>query len=226
MKRSGWRRPSPALLIACLALFVALGGTVLAATKIDGRTIEVKSLPGNRLAVGSLPGNRLQKGTIPGNRIAPASLKGAQIDVGTLGEVPNAGHADSADTARHAQTATAADHAADATTINGHAVGCAAGRREFAGACWDLQPSPTAVTAFEAESRCAAEGGELPRLLALLVFNQQPGVVTDLEGEWTSSEHIVGDDSYSLVVVSQVSHFHFSDPATPNHFRCVTPLLD
>jgi hypothetical protein len=36
------RRPSPALLVACLALFVALGGTVLAATKIDGRTIKVK----------------------------------------------------------------------------------------------------------------------------------------------------------------------------------------
>ena len=56
MKR--WRppRPSPALLVACLALFVALGGTVLAATKIDGRTIRVKSLPGNRLTPGSVPG--------------------------------------------------------------------------------------------------------------------------------------------------------------------------
>src|SRR5271156_6492279 len=98
MKRAGWRRPSPALVIACLALFVALGGTVLAATKIDGKTIKVKSLPGNRLVVGSLPGNR----------IAAGSLKGPQIQVDTLGEVPNAAHADSADTARRAQTATAA----------------------------------------------------------------------------------------------------------------------
>ncbi|HEX3737124.1 MAG TPA: hypothetical protein VHV53_06240, partial [Solirubrobacterales bacterium] len=96
MKRSGWRRPSPALLIACLALFVALGGTVLAATKIDGHTIRVKSLPGNRLEPASVPGNRLQPGTIPGNRIAPRSLQGDQIDVGTLGQVPNAAHADSA----------------------------------------------------------------------------------------------------------------------------------
>jgi hypothetical protein len=42
LERSPWRRPSPALVVACLALFVALGGTVLAATKIDGRTIKVK----------------------------------------------------------------------------------------------------------------------------------------------------------------------------------------
>ncbi|MGA8112522.1 MAG: hypothetical protein WCA46_02550, partial [Actinocatenispora sp.] len=127
-------RPSPALLIACLALFVALGGTVLAATKIDGRTIRVKSLPGNRLTVGSLPGNRLQVGTIPGSRLVPGSVKAKQIDVGSLGPVPSATHADTADAARRAQTAIAADHAADATTINGPGVGCREGTREFAGA--------------------------------------------------------------------------------------------
>ena len=58
----GFRRRSPALAIACLALFAALGGSVYAATKIDGRSIRVKSLPGNRLAPGSLPGNRLKAG--------------------------------------------------------------------------------------------------------------------------------------------------------------------
>src|ERR1700743_1342740 len=147
MKRSGWRRPSPALVIACLALFVALGGTVLAATKIDGKTIKVESLPGNRVEVGSLPGNR----------VAPHSLKGAQIKVETLGEVPSAAHADSADSARHAPTATADEQAPTATTINGHAVGCATGRSEFAGACWDLTPSAGKGAAVEAASVCASQ---------------------------------------------------------------------
>ena len=32
MKRWGWHRPSPALLIACVALFVALGGGAYAAS--------------------------------------------------------------------------------------------------------------------------------------------------------------------------------------------------
>jgi hypothetical protein len=225
MKRLGSRRPSPALVIACLALFVALGGTVLAATKIDGHTIRVKSLPGNRLEVGSLPGNRLQKGTIPGNRIAPRSLKGDQIDVGTLGKVPDAAHADSADTARHAHTATAADHAADATTINGHAVGCPSGRREFAGACWDLQTSAEAMTEPEAVATCAAEGGELPDLVSLFAFNQQPGVVIEIGGEWTSSIQLVGRDSYTIAVVERGSHWDFGPPNFLYRFRCVTPLL-
>src|SRR5882757_4160877 len=170
MKRRRLPRPSPALLIACLALFVALGGTVLAATKIDGRTIRVKSLPGNRLTIGSLPGNRLQAGTIPGSRLAPGSVKARQIDVGSLGPIPSATHADTADSARRAQTAIAAEHAADATTINGRAVGCREGTREFAGACWDLRPSAAALTPAEATAACAAVGGELPEALALSVF--------------------------------------------------------
>jgi hypothetical protein len=215
MKRSGWRRPSPALVIACLALFVALGGTVLAAKKIDGRTIRVKSLPGNRLKVGS----------VPGNRIAPRSLKGAQIKVGTLGAVPSAAHAATADTARHAQTATAADHAADATTINGHAVGCTAGRREYAGACWDLQPSSTAVNAYEAAEACAARGGHLPDLLALLVFDRQPGVASTVEGEWTNSVQPVTLNSWAIAIVENGVRMNVNRAGLVNHFRCVTPLL-
>jgi hypothetical protein len=226
MERSGSRRPSPALLVACLALFVALGGTVLAATKIDGRTIQVKSLPGNRLVVGSVPGNRLQPGTIPGSRLAKRSVKGDQIDVGTLGQVPSAAHADSADTARRAETATAADHAADASTINGRSVGCGGTQRQFAGECWGLQLSATAVNAVEAAAGCASKGGELPEILPLLAFNQEPGVEPDVNGEWTNDAQIVYDDLWSVGVVEKGSHLRIADPPTLIHFRCVMPLVN
>jgi hypothetical protein len=216
MKRSGWRRPSPALVIACLALFVALGGTVLAATKIDGRTIKVKSLPGNRLKVGS----------VPANRIAPHSLKGAQIKVGTLGEVPSAAHATSADTARRAQTATAADHAADATTINGHAVGCAAGRRQYAGACWDLQASPTTANAFEAAAACAAKGGQLPDALTFSAFANQPSISVSIGGEWAAQIGNTGEPNhFTAVLVLPGGQIYALPPESQLHFRCVTPLL-
>jgi hypothetical protein len=224
MERSRWRRPSPALLVACAALFVALGGTVLAATKIDGRTIRVKSLPGNRLAVGSLPGNRLQAGTIPGSRLAKNSVKGDQIDVATLGLVPSAAHADSADTARRAQTAVAADHAGDASTVNGRSVGCGTEQREFAGACWDMRSSAGAVTATEAAVACASRGGELPASLELLAFAQQPGVQLTAEGEWTNEVEVINPTHYAVVVRSS-SGFRIDEAAEPNHFRCVTPLL-
>jgi hypothetical protein len=214
MKRSGWRHPSPALVIACLALFVALGGTVLAATKIDGKTIKVKSLPGNRLEVGS----------VPGNRVADRSLKGSQIKVDTLGEVPSAAHADSADNARRAQTATAAEHATDATTINGHAVGCASGRRQYAGACWDLQPSTVTLTAPEAAAACAAQGGELPPALAFMVFIRDPGTRMSVGGEWTNEISAISNLHGGIVLLS--SGEPFVEPfQSLFHYRCVTPLL-
>jgi len=225
LERSRWRRPSPALVVACLALFVALGGTVLAATKIDGRTIKVKSLPGNRVAVASLPGNRLAPGTIPGNRLAPKSIKGDQIDITTLGQVPSADHATSADSARRADTATAADHAADATKINGRSVGCAEGEREFAGACWDVQADRTAVGLMEAASRCAMEGGELPQAIALRAFLGQPGVLIGAAGEWTNS--LVESDltHFGATALEANGSFLAVDSNSARQYRCVTPLL-
>jgi hypothetical protein len=216
MKRTNPWRPSPALVVACLALFVALGGTVLAATKIDGKTIEVRSLPGNRLEVAS----------VPGNRIAPHSLRGSQIRADTMAEVPNASHADSADNARHAQTATAADHAADATTVNGHAVGCPAGEREYAGACWDLAASPAAVNAPEAAAACASKGGELPVLYPLWAFANQPGVQIAVDGEWTNQISTVANDMYDGIAVLASGELRVVLPTNRFHFRCVTPILN
>lgn len=225
MKRRRPSLPSPALVIACLALFVALGGTVLAATKIDGRTIRVKSLPGNRLTVGSLPGNRLRTGSIPGSRLAPGSVKAQQIDVGSLGPVPSATHADSADTARRAQTAIAAEHATDATTINGRSVGCRTGTRQFAGACWQLTPSESALTAPEAVAACADAGGELPQGLALMQFETLPGVQSAPGGEWLNQVWQTSETAYSVYVLTNGGGFIIRSPSEPHRFRCVTPLV-
>ncbi len=215
MERSRRRLPSPALVIACLALFVALGGTVLAATKINGRTIKVKSLPGNRLEVGSLPGNR----------VAPGSLRGEQIDSATLGQVPDATHAAAADEARHAKTAIAADHATDATTINGRAVGCAEGLREFVGACWDVSPSSSGMSVIEAAGACAARGGVLPLPLELKLFANQVGIQIGTTGEWTDDASANTSMGYGALVLSPDGTFATRTSGDSHQFRCVTPLL-
>jgi hypothetical protein len=225
LERSRLRRPSPALVVACLALFVALGGTVLAATKIDGRTIKVKSLPGNRVAVASLPGNRLAPATIPGDRLAPKSIKGDQIDITTLGQVPSADHATSADSARRADTATAADHAADATKINGRNVGCAEGEREFAGACWDVRLHASQLTIVEAAAACGREGGELPAPFAVLALNAVAGVPEDTGGEWTSAVRVESAGFFSPIVAEGAEGLRPESRIARLHFRCVTPLL-
>jgi hypothetical protein len=106
------RWPSPAMAVALLALFVAMGGSVYAANQINGKSIKKNSLPGNRVKKNSLAGNRVKKNSLPGNKVKKNSLVGSQINESTLGTVPSATKAADAD------HATNADHATGATTAN------------------------------------------------------------------------------------------------------------
>lgn len=222
----GLRRPGPALVIASIALFAALGGTVYAAKKLDGHAVKVKSLPGNRLALASVPGNRLKPGAIPGNRIAPGSITGTQIDVATLGQVPSAVHADSADSARDAETALVAASALDAKAVNGHSAGCAASTRFFAGACWQVDSSGTALSAPAAAMACASQGGELPEALTLAAFSQQAGITLANGDEWTGDlTNFSGLDVYAVLTVSPAAKVNSAPSTTTKRFRCVIPLV-
>ena len=85
------RLPSPALIVASLALLLAAaGGITYAASKINGHNIKKNSIPGNRIKKHSLRGNRLKKNTVTGRRIKES----------TLSTVPSARHATSADSAQ------------------------------------------------------------------------------------------------------------------------------
>ena len=226
---SGGGRPErrwAALAIACVALFVALGGGVYAATKIDGHSIRAASMPGNRLIPGSVPGNRLRAGTIPASKLAPGSVTGAQIDVATLGQVPSAVHATNADGAREAARALSAEHAANAERVNGFSAGCATGSRQFAGACWQLAHSEAALEAPDAAASCASQGGELPAALALAAFSQQPGVALAVGDEWSSDlTNFSGIDKYAVTTVSPVGKVDSVVSTAYRKFRCVIPLL-
>jgi hypothetical protein len=222
----GIRRQAPALVVAAVALVAALGGTVYAAAKIDGRTIKVKSIPGNRLAVGSVPGNRLQPGAIPGSRLAPDSITGNQIDAATLGQVPSAIHAETADSAHDAETALNAANAENAHKVNGFEAGCKTGTRAFAGACWQTTPNDTALNAPAAASACASLGGELPDALSLAAFSQQPGVTLATGDEWSGDVPVVtGEDLYAVTTVSSSGKINTAASTLSKKFRCVIPLV-
>lgn len=80
---------------ATLALFLALGGSAIAAkTAFDG--------------------DKIQKRSIPGNRVEKNSLGGTEIKESKLKKVPNAATADSAASATNAQNAANAQSAANA----------------------------------------------------------------------------------------------------------------
>jgi hypothetical protein len=226
------RLPSPALVVAGLALFVALGGTVYAAKKarIDGKAVKVKSLPGNRLKVRSIPANRLKPGVLKGALGAQVGpITGAEIDELTLGQVPEAAHALSADTAQSAvdaQTAVNAVNAVNAQTVNGHSAGCMPGTQLFAGACWQSFTSETAVSAPAAATSCAVQGGTLPEALQLAAFSQQPGVVLDSGTEWTSDIPVVSSPGlYGVVTVSASGEVASTASTNTRKFRCVIPLV-
>lgn len=77
------RRPSPALVIACIALFVALSGTGYA----------VVNLPRN-----SVGPKQLKKNAVTSPKVKNNALTGADVNEGTLGQVPSAASAANADT--------------------------------------------------------------------------------------------------------------------------------
>jgi hypothetical protein len=99
MRRITKFRPSVAMIIACLALFMALGGVGYAATKIHGKNVIDRTLSGKKL----------KKNAVGGTAIKESAL----------GTVPNAGHAKSADSAASAQNATSAQSAANADQLDG-----------------------------------------------------------------------------------------------------------
>lgn len=101
--------PSPAMLVALAALFVALGGTGIAAGTL---------LSGSKIKKGSIPGNRLKAKSIDGSRLADDTVTGRQVKESTLGKVPAAALADTAGSAGTATRATTADTAAKATTAD------------------------------------------------------------------------------------------------------------
>ncbi|MBS1878728.1 MAG: hypothetical protein JST31_04390 [Actinobacteria bacterium] len=219
------RRQGPALAVACLALMVALGGSVYAAAKIDGRAVKPGSLPGDRLEKGSVAGNRLKPETLRGSRIEPGSLTGREVDATTLGEVPEAVHAESAGNARTANTALAAGSALEARTLNGHTATCAATQRLFAGGCWEVGLSPATKPPLAAAS-CADRGGTLPDALTLAAFSALPETELAVDGEWSGDvTNMSGPSSYAVVTVSRSGQLDFVAYSLTRPFRCVIPLL-
>jgi hypothetical protein len=229
--REGIRGPSPALAVATLALFVALGGTVYAAkkAKIDGRAVKVKSLPGNRLKPESVAANRLKPGTLSTALAQSGPITGAEIDELSLGQVPDAAHAETADLAQNAvqaQTALNAVNAINAQTLNGHSAACLPGTQPFAGACWQTTPSETAVSAPAAANSCAVQGGELPDALQLSAFSQQPNVTLDPGNEWSGDvTNMTEIDVFAVVIVTPSAGVSFAASTAPHKYRCVIPLV-
>jgi hypothetical protein len=102
------RRPSPAFVIACVALFVSLGGVsyAVATGSIDSRelknnSVRSKDVRNNTLRTFDIRNNEvrgfdIRNSTVQGRDVAFNTLTGADISESSLTKVPSAATADSA----------------------------------------------------------------------------------------------------------------------------------
>jgi hypothetical protein len=121
MREVSMRRPSPAMAVALVALFVSLAGGSYAALKLPKNSVGAAQLKkaavtGAKVHNGAITTPKLADGAVNGAKVQANSLTGTNINLATLGKVPTAAAADNAANAANAAHASAAD---TATTAGG-----------------------------------------------------------------------------------------------------------
>jgi hypothetical protein len=89
--------------MATIAVFIALGGASYAAVKVPKNSVGTKQIKN-----GAITGAKIKSGAVTGAKIAAGGITGADINLSTLGPVPSAGHAATADQASSAARANVA----------------------------------------------------------------------------------------------------------------------
>src|SRR4051812_39936609 len=163
-------RPSPAMVIAVIALIAALSGTAYAA--LGKNSVGSRQLKAQAVTTGKIANNAVNSA-----KVAKGSLTGADINVGALGTVPNAASAASA---------------GNANTVGSHAAACPGGTTLIRGTCFDAAPNPAAPNLKAAADACAAKGGYLPTPMALFTTRQ----ILNL-GTGAGDDHMFTDSYYS-----------------------------
>jgi len=117
VKRIATLRPTPALVIACIALFVALGGVSygLATGSIDSReiadnTVRSKDVRNDSVYSRDIRNNDvrdidIRNGTIKGRDVAKRTLTGDNVNMAKLGQVPDAAALDGVPASQYARPA-------------------------------------------------------------------------------------------------------------------------
>ena len=142
------RRPSPALVISCIALTVALGGTSYATVL----QVPKNSVGPAQLKSAAVTNKKIANNAVRGIKIADGSVTGADISIDRLPMVP---------------TARRANFAQDAATVAGHVIACPPATVLIRSICYDLIPHPVVDSVQVASDGCAARGGYLPTPLQL-----------------------------------------------------------
>jgi hypothetical protein len=202
--------PSPAMIVAIIALVVALGGTAYAATKMAKNSVGTKQLKAKSVTTGKIANN-----AVTGARVVDKSLTGADINLNALGTVPSA---------------TTVSQTGNANTVTGHAAACPGGTTLIRGLCFDSASNAVATSVQEARDKCAAKGGYLPGPLKLFsakgVLNLGTGVGSDRQYTDTYYDNTSEENKNpSTIVVDGTGTMTEQAADDDAEFICVYPLV-
>jgi hypothetical protein len=136
----GIKRPSPAIVIAVIALIVTLTGTAYAA-------LAPHSVGSRQLKPRAVTAAKLADGAVTTNKVAKTTLTGRNFKVSEFSTLPSAQSAKSA---------------SNSITVNGHQASCPGNTILIRGSCYDPAPSGPVLGVRAAADACAARGGFLP----------------------------------------------------------------
>ena len=88
-KRRWLHVPSPAMIVACVALFIAMGGTSYAAATLAANSVGTKQLKKNavtsaKIKSAAVTAAKVKDGTLTGAKVKDGTLTGAKVQDGTL----------------------------------------------------------------------------------------------------------------------------------------------
>jgi hypothetical protein len=142
--------------MSSLAVFGMLaGGGALAASKIGTAQIRNGAITASKLGKNAVTSQKIKSGAVTGSKVANHSLTGAKIIISTLGAVPLASHASTAD------RASSAEHAVNADSLGGLAPASferAGHLVQIAARMSNTEPDRAILTAgpFTVSAHCAA----------------------------------------------------------------------
>lgn len=200
--------PSPAMVVAILALILALTGSAYAA--LAKNSVGTRQLKSKAVTTGKIARNAVNS-----SKVANNSLTGQDINVGALGTVPKASSADSAQ---------------NANTVGGHAAACPPGTTLLRGTCFDSSPNPLIASVTAAADACAQRGGWLPTPLELYAVRGVVNLGTGVGTDHTYTDSYYGNTNggdYRTIVIDGTGALSEQDPgdSASAHYVCAYPLV-
>src|SRR4051794_39169095 len=84
MEKRFLRRPSPAMVVAILALCLAVGGTAFAAVKLGKNAVKTKNIKNGAVTESKIAGNAVTEGKIAGNAVTEGKIANGAVSAGKL----------------------------------------------------------------------------------------------------------------------------------------------